>query len=132
MVVTPELKLAVWNKARIEENINPNLFRKDACGAWISWIQYGVKDNLYGWEIDHICPQKLLESLGYTDEEIWHIDNLRALQCQNNRSKSDDYPSYMAEVTALGNMNIEREAYLTVNEIAQKKIKKLYPKIEND
>ena len=130
MTVTPELKLSVWKKARIEEGYNSDMFRKDACGAWISWNQYGVSDNLYGWEIDHFCPVAILEKLGYSEEEIWHIDNLRAVQCKNNKSKSDDYPSYMAAVTSNGRVNVEVEKNLTVNQWTREKISKLYPKLD--
>jgi len=130
MTVTPELKLAVWQKARTVEGYDPNMFRKDACGAWISWNQYGVSDNLYGWEIDHICPVSILEKLGYTEEEIWHIDNLRAVQCSNNKSKSNDYPSYTAVVTSDGDVNIEDEKILTVNQATRTKLKNRYPKLD--
>ena len=129
MTVTPELKLAVWNKAKTEEGYNPDLFRKDACGAWISWNQYGVKDNLYGWEIDHICPRDLLEELGYSEEEIWNINNLRAIQCMNNISKSNDYPSYTAVVTSDGRVNIETQKSMTVNQWTQNRLLELYPKL---
>lgn len=130
MTITPELKLSVWQKARIEEGYNPDMFRKDACGAWISWNQYGVVDNLYGWEIDHICPVAMLELLGYSEDEIWNIDNLRAVQCMNNRSKSDDYPSYTAVVTSDGGVNIETQKILTVNQRTQNKLVSLFPKLD--
>lgn len=129
MTITSDLKLAVWQKARVVEGFNPDMFRKDACGAWMSWDKYGIKDNLYGWEIDHICPVAKLEQLGYSEELIWHIDNLRAVQCENNRSKSNDYPSYTAVVTSDGNKNIYREANLIVNEKTRNKILQLFPKL---
>jgi hypothetical protein len=129
MTITSDLKLAVWQKARVVEGFNPDMFRKDACGAWISWDKYGIKDNLYGWEIDHICPVAMLEQLGYSEELIWHIDNLRAVQCDNNKSKSDDYPSYTAVVTSDGNKNIYRESNLLVNEKTRNKILQLFPKL---
>ena len=129
MTITTELKLAVWQKARLVEGFDPAMFRKDACGAWMSWDKYGVTDNLYGWEIDHICPMSLLEPLGYSEEQIWHIDNLRAVQCENNRSKSDDYPSYTAVVTSDGNKNVHREANLIVNEKTRNIISTIFPKL---
>lgn len=129
MTVTPELKLAVWQKAREVEGFNPELFRKDACGAWMSWDKYGIQDNLYGWEIDHICPVSLLEELGYSEELIWHIDNLRAVQCENNRSKADDYPSYTAVVTSEGNKNIYRDENLIVNKRKRDRLLQLFPKL---
>lgn len=129
MIITPELKLAVWKKAKIEEGYNPDLFRKDACGAWISWNQYEVEDNLYGWKIGHICPPDLLKGLGYNEEEIWNINNLRAIQCMNNRSKSNDYPSYTAVVTSDGKVNVDTQKIMMVNQWTQNRLLELYPKL---
>jgi hypothetical protein len=68
----------VWQKGQITANNDPNVWRKDDCGAWINRSHYGNRNSVYGWEIDHITP-------GGTD----HISNLRPLQWQNNVSKSD-------------------------------------------
>lgn len=78
-----EIILAVWNKGQIIPGINPSIRRKDSCGAWISWGQYGNRDSDYneGWEIDHITP----ESRGGSDA----ITNLRPLHWKNNLRKSD-------------------------------------------
>jgi len=79
-------KKLVWNNAQVVPGINPSVRRKDKCGAWIDWNQYGITtDNGTGWEIDHIKPV----SKGGGDE----LSNLQALQWQNNRSKSDNYPA---------------------------------------
>lgn len=116
MIVTEELKLRVWKKAKIEPGYDDTKFRKDACGAWIVWDKYGVQDNMYGWEIDHIYPEALLKYKGVSQDKIDDIANLRPLQHQNNASKGDDYPSYTAVVTAEGNHNMLREQSLVVNE----------------
>ena len=116
MIVTEELKLKVWNKAKIEPGYDEKMFRKDACGAWIVWDKYGVQDNLYGWEIDHIYPEELLRYQGVSQDKIDNIANLRPLQHQNNAAKGDDYPSYTAVVTAEGNRNVLKEQNLVVNE----------------
>ena len=47
---------AVWEKGFSDSNNDPNIYRKDKCGAWISLNQHGNRDNQYGWEIDHIIP----------------------------------------------------------------------------
>jgi hypothetical protein len=76
---------AVWNQATIVLGINPNVLRKDICGAWIERSQYGETVNEgKGWEIDHIIPL----SRDGTDD----LSNLQALQWQNNRRKGDTFP----------------------------------------
>jgi hypothetical protein len=87
---------AVWNRATIVPGVNPDVRRKDVCGAWIDRSQYGTtSENGTGWEIDHIVPV----SYDGTDELV----NLQPLQWQNNRRKGDAYstaPSYYTAVTA--------------------------------
>ena len=118
----------IWERGRIVEGVDPAMFRKDACDAWIAWDKYGVQDNLYGWEIDHICPKSLLEQRGFKEEEIDDLRNLRPMQHENNASKGDDYPSYTAVVTSDGKKNIRKENNLTVNAVTRRIIDKLYPK----
>lgn len=77
----------VWNNATIIPGANPNLYRKDKCGALIQRDRYGMTIRR-GWEIDHIIPREH----GGTDL----LSNLQALQWQNNRAKSDSYPAIPA------------------------------------
>jgi 5-methylcytosine-specific restriction endonuclease McrA len=84
---------AVWNKGREVTGVDPTQKRKDVCGAWIEWGQYGVThENGTGWEIDHIVPL----SQGGADS----LNNLQPLQWENNRSKGNDYPDWSCEVSA--------------------------------
>ena len=101
MNVTQELLLQVWKKAKVEPGFDENMFRKDACGAWIVWDKYGVQDNMYGWEIDHRRPKVM----GGTDS----YDNLFPVHVKNNRAKGDDYPHFKTIITSDGNKNIEKE-----------------------
>ncbi|MGQ1948716.1 HNH endonuclease signature motif containing protein [Geofilum sp. OHC36d9] len=79
-------KRQVWNKAQIVPGVNSNTRRKDICGAWIEWNNYGdTTEDGTGWEIDHIKPV----AKGGNDL----LSNLQPLQWQNNRKKSDDYPA---------------------------------------
>lgn len=116
----------VWDRASIVEGYDKSRFRKDACGAWIIRDKYGDDDSLYGWEIDHIVPKALLEEKGYSQEEIDNCNNLRALQHENNASKSNDYPSYTAVVTSEGTENVNVTNFLKVNEKKQEVLRNLY------
>lgn len=75
-------KIAVWQKGKVIPGQNPALVRKDACGAVITWDQYGITiHHGTGWEIDHMIPVAANGS-----DDLW---NLQPLQWQNNRSKGD-------------------------------------------
>lgn len=126
MEVTYQLKRKVWEKAQVVDGLNPDLYRKDPCGAWIVWDKYGVQDNIYGWEIDHIYPKSKLRERGVRMELIDDIRNLRPMQHSNNESKGDDYPSYMCAVTSEGNKNKYYEGSLTVNEATRNVLAVLY------
>lgn len=68
----------VWQKATTESGNDPNRFRKDKCGAWILRTEYGNRNSVYGWEIDHINPNG-------GD----YLYNLQPLHWENNVAKSD-------------------------------------------
>ncbi|MFD0963239.1 HNH endonuclease signature motif containing protein [Pseudofulvibacter geojedonensis] len=91
---------SVWEKAEIVNEGSKNEWRQDYAGAWINKNQYGEESD-YGWEIDHANPV----SNGGGDE----LANLMPLNWRNNRTKSDDYPSFKTSVTSDGNKNIEKE-----------------------
>jgi hypothetical protein len=68
----------VWRKGRIIPGYNPDLYRKDICGAVMKRNEYGNRNSDYGWEIDHVNPN------GSDD-----LSNLRPLQWENNVEKTD-------------------------------------------
>jgi 5-methylcytosine-specific restriction endonuclease McrA len=73
--------VTVWQKAQSVLGYDSNVWRKDACGAWIKYDHYGDCNQSTGWEIDHIKPT----SQGGSDD----ISNLQPLQWENNRAKGD-------------------------------------------
>lgn len=107
----------VWNKGIIVKGYDETLFRKDACGAWIVKNEYG-KTSPFGWEIDHVYPQVK----GGGDEMV----NLRPMQWENNRSKSDDYPNYDSAISAEDSKNIRKIGHFSINEALQLKLSQLY------
>jgi len=126
MDISNQLKRSVWEKGQIVDGLNPDMYRKDPCGALIVWDKYGMQDNMYGWEIDHIFPKSKLEDMGISASLIDDLRNLRPMQHENNASKSVDYPSYVAVVTAKGNKNFRKEVSLTVNEETRAVLAQLY------
>lgn len=108
----------IWEKGLKVEGYNPDLYRQDYSGAWISRKAYGDRESILGWEIDHVYPT----SKGGTNEEV----NLRPINWHNNLSKGDSYPEYLAAVTSEDNKNVMRETHCTVGKALQEKLKMLY------
>jgi 5-methylcytosine-specific restriction endonuclease McrA len=79
---TEKDKLEVWNRTgRPVLNKSPNEVRVDKCGFDMHWNEFGNRKATSGWEIDHITP---VAKGGKSN-----IENLQALNWQNNASKSD-------------------------------------------
>ena len=72
MAFSKEVEQKVWEKGRVDSNQDPNVWRKDECGAWIRRGHYGNRNSEFGWEIDHITA-------GGPDK----LSNLRVLHWQN-------------------------------------------------
>jgi 5-methylcytosine-specific restriction endonuclease McrA len=81
----------VWQKAKVVPGYDPNVFRKDSCGAWIKKGSYGNSSPL-GWEIDHMKPL----AKGGSDD----LSNLQPLQWENNRHKGDNWPYWTCKLKA--------------------------------
>lgn len=93
-----ELKI-IWEKATIVSNNDPDVWRKDQCGAWIGRNFYGNRQNEYGWECDHIKPA----SFGGPNS----LSNIRPLQWKNNAARQNG--RLTPAVTALGVHNVDVE-----------------------
>jgi hypothetical protein len=44
--------LAVWEKGIVDQR-DPAKWRKDACGAWMSFEKYDTQQSDYGWKTHH-------------------------------------------------------------------------------
>lgn len=97
----------VWDKAKVQTNVDGNVWRKDFAGAWIKKTEYGNVNSDYGWEIDHAKPSAKHGSN--------HLNNLQPLQWQNNRTKGDDYPSFKTSISSHLDKNIEQEKSWSYN-----------------
>lgn len=87
----------IWAKATsCGPDNEKNGYRKDQCGAWIKFSEYGNRRSSYGWEVDHITPA----GNGGSDA----ISNLRPLHWKNNAAKSDG--RLVCVIKAQGNQNI--------------------------
>ena len=119
------VKLQVWNNAKSVDGFDNAKYRKDPCGAWMIYEEYGNQDSIYGWQIDHIYPKSLLQDK-FKESEIDNPANLRAMQWENNESKDNNYPNYQSIITSRENENVRESKSLTVNESIQNKLKELY------
>jgi hypothetical protein len=97
----------VWEKGIPVNGKDPNIYRKDKCGAWMRRNIYGDNTNnlSLGWEIDHIKPK----SKGGSDD----LSNLQPLQWENNRSKADNYPASSSDCSVTAS---------TLNDLTNKNI----------
>ena len=91
-----ETILAVWKKGTEVPGYDSTYWRKDKCGAWISYRAYGNRNSDYGWEIDHIT------SVAHDGSD--NLSNLRPLHWRNNVSKSDGRLS--CAIKASGDHNV--------------------------
>jgi len=115
----PEEKVnTIWNKAKKINGQNSDKYRQDVGGAWIQKDKYGKEEN-FGWEIDHMLP----ESLGGTE----HSTNLQPLQWENNRTKSDNFPSYSTSISSDGTKYVKKNQNWKFTDEFISTLKGLYP-----
>lgn len=134
MNVDDALLEQIWSKGVVVENYDESKIRKDACGAWILRDQYGKKESSFGWEIDHVIPRRQLEEKGVPEEKIDDLRNLRPLNVQNNQSKADSYPDYVADLNGIGEAgeeeNVKERRVFTVNAALQQYLEEFYGLLE--
>lgn len=115
MEITTDLVKQVWEQGNVIDGYPANMIRQDACGAWIRFDMYGDRRSVFGWEIDHIYPEKLLQQANVPQEEIDALVNLRPMQWQNNVAKGDNYPQYKSLIVSDDKKNKIEE---TLREVA--------------
>ncbi len=126
MDFSENIKRDVWNKGNIVEKYPKEKVRKDDCGAWILWDDFGKRDSPFGWEIDHIFPEALLKVHNVADNLSNSIDNLRPLHWKNNQAKGTSYPIYKAAVKGVGDHNEDYIQTFEINAKTQEIIKALF------
>lgn len=129
MEITEELKRHIWNKGVVDDKYPSERVRKDACGAFILYDDFGDRNSVFGWEIDHIYPaSKLRRRNDISVELIDDIRNLRPMNWRNNASKGADYPFYTACWIADDEnaTNISVEKGKVVNTQVQAELRELY------
>lgn len=92
----------IWEKATPCPPNDPNVWRKDQCGAWINRKMYGAASQgeahtSYKWQVDHKKP----DSKGGADV----VSNARPLQWYNNDYRQNG--RLVKKITANRTVNIE-------------------------
>lgn len=132
---TDEQLNEIWVKGLIDSRFDPNLIRKDACGAWMVRGRYNDRNSPFGWEVDHIYPESKLKDLEVPNELIDNMVNLRPLNWKNNVSKGSDYPHYQSKSKASTykdskgkdfDVNIDCEDEKEINDQTQQQIEALF------
>ena len=113
------------------ENYDQERWRKDACGAWMDYKEYGNTNSKYGWQVDHIFPTSVLEDNGVSEDYRDNLLNLRPMQWKNNDVKDKDYPTYDSAVKSSDNKNIDFDDTFTVNKPTQQALKDFFAKHGN-
>ena len=88
----------IWQKGYITEEADPEIWRKDECGAWIRWGAYGDVESQFGWDVDPTVPG--------SDCGGENPSNLRPLQWRNRAAKQGG--RLMCPITASGKYNVRR------------------------
>ncbi len=96
-------KIAVWVRCATIPNYDPTRWRYDFQGYVIHYHEYGDRQSVYGWEIDHIVPALV----GGSDD----ISNLRARHWFPNASAGGALGS-VAGANALGGLGALGAFYL--------------------
>ena len=116
----------IWDRAPKIADKDCNIWRHDPCGALIKRDDYGNRSSEFGWEIDHIVSKAYLLKAGASEDEIDSIENLRAMHWANNDSKGTNYPEYKVVKREENGRNVNIEAFVTVNALRQKELKRLF------
>ena len=91
----------IWEKAVIQDNNNPEMYRKDYAGAWIKRDQYGMKTD-FGWVKEYIVPIK-----NGGDSESF---NVMPVNWRNHKDRNDAYPTWTTYWSAKDNINEKDES----------------------
>jgi len=54
MAVTRELIDSVWERGRVMPEADPQVWRQDACGAWMKREHFEREDSDFGWKMESL------------------------------------------------------------------------------
>ncbi len=92
-----ELVQQVWEKTRASFDVDPDHWREDECGAYISRHHYGHPNSEFGWKIENI-------SGGGPDT----LENLRAFHYGNSFDPARGHPKCHVTADRTGLASYER------------------------
>ena len=87
--------LAVWEKGHIDHR-DPTKWRKDACGAWMSFEEHENQKSSFGWRI----------SRRDGDDKNDALDNFQPLQWQNHVLTAAAGGHLRCAIAAKGDVNV--------------------------
>ena len=110
------IRKTVWEKARLAErsDVDSDKRRKDECGAWITFEEFG-KQTDEGWCYINVVSPAALKANGETEARVYNFRNLKAMHWRNAQKwrqcveAGNSGKAFYGAVTGQGDRNAERQ-----------------------